>query len=69
MRSTGQAVPLTGGNGGAVAFNQGAGLVDITYIPERGRHGAATQSGKVIVRVQGLINTTGVLNPIYAGIN
>ena len=66
---TGQAVPLTGGSGGAVAFNQGAGLVDITYIPTRGPHGAALQSGKVIVRVQGLINTTGVLNPIYAGIN
>ena len=62
-------VPLTGGSGGAVAFNQGAGLVDITYIPDEGPHGAATQSGKVIVRVQGLINTTGVLNPIYAGIN
>ena len=67
--STGQAVPLTGGNGGAVAFTQGAGLVDITYIPEQGRHGAAMQSGKVIVRIQGLINTTGVLSPIYAGIN
>ena len=66
---TGQAAPLTGGSGGAVAFNQGAGLVDIKYIPTRGRHGAALQSGKVIVRVQGLINTTGVLNPIYAGIN
>ena len=67
--STGQAVPLSGGNGGSVAFNQGAGLVDITYIPERGPHGAAMQSGKVIVRIQGLINTTGVLSPIYAGIN
>jgi hypothetical protein len=66
---TGQAVPVTGGSGGAVAFNQGAGLVNIQYIPTRGPHGAALQSGKVIVRVQGLINTTGVLNPIYAGIN
>jgi hypothetical protein len=67
--STGQAVPLTGGSGGAVAFNQGAGIIDITYIPEKGPHGAASQSGKVIVRVQGLNNTTGVLSPIYAGIN
>jgi hypothetical protein len=66
---TGQAIPLIGGSGGAVASNQGAGLVDITYIPTRGPHGVASQSGKVIVRVQGLINTTGVLNPIYAGIN
>ena len=66
---TGQAVSLAGGSGGAVAFNQGTGLVNIRYIPEKGRHGAATQSGKVIVRVQGLINTTGVLSPTYAGIN
>ena len=27
------------------------------------------QSGTVIVRVQGLINTTGVTNPLYEGIN
>jgi hypothetical protein len=67
--STGQPQGLIGGNGGAVAFNQGAGVVDIKYIPQRGPHGAIAQSGKVIVRVQGLINTTGVLNPIYAGIN
>ncbi len=67
--STGQAVPLSGGSGGAVAYNQGAGKVDIQYIPEQGPHGAIAQSGKVIVRVQGLINTTGVLSPIYAGIN
>ena len=46
-RSTGQAVPLTGGNGGAVAFNQGAGLVDITYIPDTGpaRGGTAVRQG------------------------
>jgi hypothetical protein len=67
--ATGQPLGPNGGNGGAVAFNQGAGIVDITYIPERGPHGAVSQSGKVIVRVQGLINTTGVLNPIYKGIN
>jgi hypothetical protein len=66
---TGAPVSLIGGNGGAVAFNQGAGLVDIEYIPKSGKNGAATQSGKVIVRVQGLINTTGVLNPTYKGIN
>jgi hypothetical protein len=67
--ATGQPLALIAGNGGAVAFNQGAGLVDITYIPENGRHAGATDSGKVIVKVQGLINTTGVLNPIYKGIN
>jgi hypothetical protein len=66
---TGQPLAPIAGNGGAVAFNQGAGAVDISYIPEKGRHAGAIQSGKVIVRVQGLINTTGVLNPIYKGIN
>jgi hypothetical protein len=67
--STGQPVGLIGGNGGAVANDIGAGLVDIKYYPTNGRHGAAVQSGKVVVRVQGLINTSGVLNPIYKGIN
>ena len=67
--ATGQPLAPIAGNGGAVAFNQGAGIVDITYIPEQGRHAAALQSGKVIVKIQGLINTTGVLNPIYKGIN
>jgi hypothetical protein len=67
--ATGQPLGPIAGNGGAVAFNQGAGIVDITYIPEKGRHAGAIQSGKVIVKIQGLINTTGVLNPIYKGIN
>ena len=49
--------------------HQGAGLVDINYIPDERPARGSHQSGKVIVRVQGLINTTGVLNPIYAGIN
>ena len=67
--TTGQAVGQLGGNSGAVAFNQGTGIVDIKYIPDQGRHGVVSQAGKVVVRVQGLINTTGVLNPIYKGIN
>jgi hypothetical protein len=60
---------LQGGSGGAVAFNQGGGVIDITYIPTNHLRAGASQSGTVIVRMQGLINTTGVANPLYAGIN
>jgi hypothetical protein len=67
--ATGKPVESIGGNGGAVANTTGAGLVDIKYSPTAGPHGAVLQSGTVTVRVQGLLNTTGVLNPIYKGIN
>jgi hypothetical protein len=67
--ATGQPVGPIGGNTGAVANTTGAGLVDIKYSPKAGPHGAVLQSGTVTVRVQGLLNTTGVLNPIYKGIN
>jgi hypothetical protein len=67
--ATGQPLGSIGANGGAVANSTGGGLVDIKYSPTAGPHGAALQSGKVTVRVQGLLNTTGVLNPIYKGIN
>ena len=33
--ANGQAVRPTGGSGGAVAFNQGAGMIDIKYIPDK----------------------------------
>jgi hypothetical protein len=67
--ATGQAVPLTGGSGGSVAFNQGAGIIDIKYQPNNRLRAGATQSGTVLVRMQGLINLSGVLNPLYKGIN
>ncbi len=67
--STGAALTLTGGSGGAVAFNQGAGVIDIKYQPDHRRHSGALESGTVLVRMQGLINLTGVLNPLYKGIN
>jgi hypothetical protein len=67
--TTGQALPLTGGSGGAVAFNQGAGIIDIKYRPDNRLRAGASQSGTVVVRIQGLNNLTGVLNPIYKGIN
>ena len=65
--ATGQALPAAGGSGGAVAFNQGAGMIDIKYIPTNHLRAGASQSGTVIVRVQGLINTSGVLNALLQG--
>jgi hypothetical protein len=67
--ATRQELPPLGGSGGAVAFNQGAGVLDIQYLPDHRLHAGASQSGKVIVRLQGLNNLTGVLNPLYKGIN
>ena len=65
----GQSSQIVGGSGGAVAFNQGGGVIDIKYMPTNHLRDGASQSGTVIVRVQGLINTTGVTNPLYKGIN
>jgi hypothetical protein len=66
---TGEALLAVAGSGGAVANNQGAGILDITYIPDNRLRAGAIQSGKVIVRIQGLNNITGVLNPLFTGIN
>ncbi len=66
--AAGESSQIAGGSGGAVSI-QGAGEIDITYIPTNGLRDDARQSGTVIVRVQGLINTTGVTDPLYAGIN
>ena len=67
--ASGQPLTLQGGSGGAVAFNQGAGVLDIKYLPDNHLRAGAIQSGKVIVRLQGLNNLTGVLNPLYKAIN
>jgi hypothetical protein len=67
--ATGQPLLLQGGAGGAVAFNQGAGVLDIKYFPDNHLRAGAISSGKVIVRLQGLNNLTGVLNPLYKAIN
>lgn len=68
LTPTGQTSPTTGGNGGAVSV-QGAGEIDIKYIPSGHPHGGASRTGTAIVRVQGLLNLTGVTNPLYKGIN
>jgi hypothetical protein len=62
-------VPLIGGAGGAVAYNQGAGFINLKYFPAERPGGGARQSGKVIVTLEGMTNLTGVANPLYKGIN
>ncbi|MGP0067922.1 MAG: hypothetical protein ACLQGP_30555, partial [Isosphaeraceae bacterium] len=52
--SSGPSSQLDGGSGGAIAFNQGGGVIDIKYIPTNHLRAGASQSGTVIVRMQGL---------------
>lgn len=65
---SGQSSPIVGGNGGAVSI-QGAGEIDIKYLPSDRPGARAARSGTAIVRVQGLLNLTGVTNPLFKGIN
>jgi hypothetical protein len=67
--STGQAEPLVGGSGGAVAYTQGVGVLDIKYSPPQHRGPGAIQTGTVLVRIQGVTNLSGVQNALYKGIN
>ncbi len=68
--TTGQAVPLAGSAGGAVSYTQGLGTLDIKYSPDNRLRAGATQSGSVIVRIQGVIKPAGATaNPLYKGIN
>ncbi len=67
--STGQPLPIQGGAAGAVAFTQGLGMIELKYIPDNRLRAGASQSGTVIVRIQGLINYSGTLNALYKGIN
>jgi hypothetical protein len=67
--AAGESSQHVGRTNGVVGFTQGAGQIDIHYIPTHQLHDHAAQSGTVIVRVQGLINTTGVTNPLFKGIN
>jgi hypothetical protein len=68
--ATGQAVPLLGSAGGAVAYTQGLGVLEIAYSPDNRLRAGAIQSGSVVVRVQGVIKPAGgTTNPLYKGIN
>lgn len=64
LTSSGESYQLSGGNGGPVSI-RGGGEIDIKYIPS----GPSGRTGTAIVRVQGLLNLTGVTNPLYKGIN
>jgi hypothetical protein len=64
----GESSQVSRGNGGAMS-TQGAGEIHIQYIPTGHLRAHASQSGTAIVRVQGLLNLTGVTNPLYKGIN
>jgi hypothetical protein len=67
--TTGQPVALIGGSGGAVAYFQGTGLLDIKYIPDASHRTGTRGSGKVIVTIQALVNTTGATDAIAKQIN
>jgi hypothetical protein len=67
--STGQVVTAAGGSGGAVAYSQGLGVLDIKYSPPRHRGPGAVQTGTVVVRIQGVLNLSGVQNALYQPIN
>jgi hypothetical protein len=66
---TGQPFPLLGGSGGAVAYFQGTGLLDIKYVPDARPRAGTRGSGKVVVTIQGLVNTTGATNATAKQIN
>lgn len=66
--AAGESSLIDHGSGGAVS-TQGAGVIDIKYLPTNHLKAGARQSGTVVVRVQGLLNLTGVTNPLYKGIN
>jgi hypothetical protein len=66
---TGQPFPLLGGSGGAVAYFQGAGLLDIKYVPDAHPRAGTRGSGTAIVTIQALVNTTGATDAIAKQIN
>jgi hypothetical protein len=72
--STPQPVPSNAAGAVGYATNGlvggGVGIVDITYFPARHPNAGAIQSGKVVVRLQGVINMPGgVLSAIAKDIN
>ncbi len=67
--STGQPIAVQGGAGGAVAYTQGMGLIEVFYKPDGRLRAGASQSGTVVVRIQGLVHESGTLNALFQGIN
>jgi hypothetical protein len=66
---TGQPVPLNGRSLGAVGFFNGAGVLDIQYVPDTHPKPGTRGSGQAIVKLQGLINTTGATYSLAKPIN
>ena len=62
-------VALQGAAGGSVAYNAGGGVVDLQYFPAKHRMAGTISSGQVVVTIQGLINFSGVFNPLSKNIN
>jgi len=58
-----------GGTGGAVAWQAGAGEVDLTYLPDRRPKPGTLGSGRVVVKFLGLFNNPGDLDAIDKMLN
>jgi hypothetical protein len=67
--ATGQPFALIPGTGGAIDFLNGTGFLDITYVPDSHPRAGTLGSGKAIVTIQALINSTGATNAIAQQIN
>jgi hypothetical protein len=67
--ATGTPFPLLGGSGGAVAYFQGTGFLDIKYVPDAHPRAGTRGSGTAVVTIQGLVNTTGATDAIAKQIN
>jgi hypothetical protein len=50
-------------------FNQGTGIVDIQYIPDRHPQPGTIGSGRLIVAFQGVINTNQITSAIAKAYN
>lgn len=67
---TGQTINPIGSSAGAASYAQGLAVIEIKYAPDNHLRAGATQSGVVLVRMQGVIKPAGsVANPLYKGIN
>jgi hypothetical protein len=67
--TTGQPFSLIPGTGGAVDSMNGTGLLDIQYVPDAHPRAKTLGSGKAIVTIQALVNTTGATSAIARQIN
>lgn len=52
-----------------VGFTQGGGRLSIRYVPDSHPRGGAMGSGRIVVLLQGLMNTSSILNGLDKGFN